>query len=133
MASAGGRPAVSVEGGAQLRRAFKAFDGRLDDLTALHKDIAETVADRAHTLVPRLTGFLADTISPRGAKTRASVIAGGRRAVYGPPIHFGWRARNIAPQPFLYDALDDRRDEVFARYDSGVGELVRRFDAEAPD
>lgn len=131
--AAGGRPAIEVEGGRELRRAFGKFAGRLDDLKALHADIGEIVADRGRELVPRLTGFLGDTIRSSRAKASASVSAGGRRAVYGPPIHFGWRARNIEPQPFLYEALDDRRNEIYARYTGTVDDLVRRFDREAPD
>lgn len=129
----GGRPGVTVEGGPELRRAFKRFGDRAADLKALHARAAEPVEDRAEAIVPRLTGFLAGTIVTRVTTRAAQVIAGGRRAVYGPPIHFGWRARNIAPNPFLYTALDERRDEVLRRYESGVDDMVRAFDREAPD
>lgn len=134
MGRKGGRSAVEVEGGPELRRAFGRLDDRLDDLSALHQDIAELVEDRAEELVPVVSGRLRDTIRTSRGKRSAAVIAGGKAAVpYAGPIHFGWRARNIEPQPFLYDALDDRRDEVLERYRDGVGALVRRFDAEAPD
>lgn len=134
MGRKGGRAAVEVEGGPQLRRAFRRLDDRLDDLSALHQEVAELVEDRAEDLVPVASGRLRDTIRTSRRKTGASVLAGGRSLVpYAGPIHFGWRARNIEPQPFLYDALDDRRGEVIERYQDGIGALVRRFDAEAPD
>lgn len=131
--SKGGRAGVEVEGGPELRRAFRKFDSRLGDLRDLHTAAAELVEDRAEDLVPRETGALGDTIRTSRSTRGAAVLAGGRSLVpYAGPIHFGWRARNIEPQPFLYDALDQRRDDVRDRYERGVAQLVERFDAEAP-
>lgn len=129
---AGTKPGVEVEGGPQLRRAFKRLGDRAEDLKPLHKGIGELVEDRAEDLAPVLTGRLRTSTRSSATKTRATVMAGGRGIPYAGPIHFGWRARNIEPQPFLYDALDDRRREVAERYAKGVGEMVRKFDVEAP-
>lgn len=134
MARKGGRAAVEVDGAPELRRAFRKLDGRLDDLKDLSRDAAEVVEDRADKLVPVLTGKLRGTLRTTASAKVGAVLAGGRTMVpYAGPIHFGWRARNIAPQPFLYDALDDRRDEVVRVYSEGVANLVHRFDREAPD
>jgi hypothetical protein len=135
MAGNKGTPAaIEVEGAPQLRRAFKKMGGRASDLSAIHDDIAGVVADAAESFVPRLEGDLASTIRGRRTATKATVEAGGRGLEpYAGPIHYGWRARNIEPQPFLYDALDDRRGEILNRYSDGIGELVRKFDREAPD
>jgi hypothetical protein len=129
---AGTKPGIEVEGGPQLRRAFKKLGDRADDLSALHGDIGELVADRAEDLAPVVSGTLRDSIRSSRRKTGATVMAGRRAVPYAGPIHFGWRARNIEPQPFLYDALDDRRDEVLRKYEDGIDALVRRFDVEAP-
>lgn len=129
----GTRPGVEVEGGPQLRRAFRKLGDRADDLKAVHKDIGEVVADKAADFVPVMTGRLRRSIKSRATKKRARVEAGGRGIPYAGPIHFGWRARNIEPQPFLYDALDDRRGEVMERYVKGVDRMVRKFDSEAPN
>lgn len=134
MAAKGGRAGVEVEGGAQLRRAFKKLEGRAGDLRPAHRAAAELVQDRADFLVPRQTGALGDSIKANVRRSGSSVIAGGTSLVpYAGPIHFGWRDRNIEPQPFLYDALDDRRDEIRDRYAAEVALMVRRFDTEAPD
>jgi len=133
MARKGGSSAIEVEGGPQLRRALKKVDARADDLKAVHADIGELVADRAEDLVPRASGDLHDSIRSSRTARSATVSAGARLEPYAGPIHFGWRARNIEPQPFLYDALDDRRDEILQRYGEGVDDIVRAFDREAPD
>lgn len=129
---AGTKPGIEVEGGPQLRRAFRKLGDRAEDLTALHGDIGEMVADTAETLVPVMSGTLRDSIRSSKRKTGATVLAGRRSVPYAGPIHFGWRARNIEPQPFLYDALDSRRQDVAKRYADGIGDLVERFDREAP-
>ena len=130
---AGTKPGIEVEGGPQLRRAFKKLGDRASDLTQLHGDIGEIVEETAAELVPVASGRLRDSIRHTKRKTGATVLAGRRSVPYAGPIHFGWRARNIEPQPFLYDAIDDRRGEILARYNDTVDGLVRRFDVEAPD
>lgn len=130
---AGTRPGIEVEGGPQLRRAFKKLGDRAGDLKGLHRDIGELVADTAEGYAPYVSGDLAESIRSSSRRTGATVMAGRRAVPYAGPIHFGWRARNIEPQPFLYDALDDRRSDIARKYASGVDDLVRRFDREAPD
>ena len=135
MAGNKGTPAaIEVEGAPQLRKAFKKLGGRSRDLSAIHGDIAEDVADKAESLAPHVSGGLRDSIKGTKSASRARVQAGGRgMEPYAGPIHFGWRARNIEPQPFLYDALDDRRGAIAKRYADGIGDLVEKFDREAPD
>ena len=130
---AGTKPGIEVEGGPQLRRAFRKLGDRAADLTQLHGDIGELVEETAAELVPVASGELRDSIRHSKRKTGATVLAGRRSVPYAGPIHFGWRARNIEPQPFLYDALDKRRGEIAKRYADGIGDLVERFDREAPN
>ena len=134
MGRKGGAAAVQVEGGPQLRRAFKKAGQRADDLSAANGRAAEIVERAAEDIVPVSSGRLRDSIRTARNARSSSVLAGGKSGVpYAGPIHFGWRARNIEPQPFLYDALDDRREEVYATYSDEVASIVRRFDVEAPD
>lgn len=120
------RPAIIVEGDRELRRALKQVAGGTDDLKAAHADGAEIVAERARQIVPRRSGLLESTIRSAGQAKTGVVRAGRARVPYAGPIHFGWAARNISPQPFLYDALDERRDEVVERYEKQVGDLIEK-------
>ena len=128
---------VGVEGLPELRRAFKKMGQRAPDLKPLHASLGEKVADRARQLVPIGSdegGHLQDFIRSRPTKARARVSAGGRGIdPYAGPIHFGWRDRNIEPQPFMFDAIADERDTIISEYQDYVGDLVRKFDREAPD
>ena len=127
-----GKPAVQVTGAKELRKALKNMGNDLSDLTALHRELAEMVAQAARSRVPVRSGALRDSIRGKGAKTRASVQAGARMVPYAGPIHFGWPARNISPQPFLYDALEARKREVVNRYEDRIGDLVKKVDRETP-
>lgn len=129
---AGIRPRIEVVGAKQLRREMKQLGEDMAQLTEVNRQAAEPVASTARSLVPVLSGRLGNTIAVKATRTRALVQAGGRLVPYAGPIHFGWPAHNIAPQPFLYDALDKRADDVQRAYADHVERLVHKFDREAP-
>jgi hypothetical protein len=126
------QPAIRIEGGRELRRAFREAGDDMSDLKDLHKRLADDVAGTAKTKVPVRSGRLQRSIRGSGTKTAARIRAGNNRksgptsVPYAGPIHFGWGARGIRPQPFLYEALDDRRDEVVDAYNRQVREIIRK-------
>jgi hypothetical protein len=108
------KAAIQVEGSKELARALKKAgeDDLLVELKEAHRQGAEVVAGVARPLVPYRDGTLSGSLRT-GATARSGRVSIGKKAVpYAGPIHFGWPARNIEPQPFLYDAIDARRDEV---------------------
>ena len=109
-----------------FRRALRKVEGGVDDLTAENTDGAKIVADEARTLVPVRSGRLKSSIRSSGQARQGAILVGSATVPYAGPIHFGWRAHNIAPQPFLYDAADARRDEVLERFHDGVDTLARK-------
>jgi hypothetical protein len=119
------RPAVEVVGGRQLRRALRDASGDLQDLKNMHRRVADTVASEARYLVPVRSGLLSSTIRAAGQASGAVVRAGFARVPYAGPTHFGWPARNIAPQPFLYEARDKRIGDVIRIYEDGVAKIKR--------
>jgi hypothetical protein len=120
----GSKPAIAVEGARELARALKGLEGGLDDLKDVHRETGEIVAQEAKEIVPHRSGALGRSIRATRRRAGATVAAGRGRVPYAGPIHFGWRRRNIEPQPFLYEALDRRRDAVIATYHRGVDRLV---------
>ena len=52
--------------------------------------------------------------------------AGPASIPYAPIVHFGWARRGIRPQPYLYEALDERRTQVVNRYEREVRSIIRR-------
>ena len=121
----------------------------VNDLKKAHAESAKIVEDAARPKVPvrsgsnsvvsdrpywpgprqRSPGALKGTLRSTGTQ-RAGVVRIGKKLVpYAGPVHYGWPTRPnsakgwrggpIPPNPFLYDALDERRREVedtFYRY-----------------
>lgn len=117
---------VKVEGLAKLARELKAIGTGLDkELRAVGKDAAELVADETQSRAPVLTGRLRNSVKA-GVAGNTAFVKTGASLPYAKPIVFGWRRHNISPNPFPYEALDARRQEVIDRYSKGVHDLVEK-------
>ena len=122
----GGR--LEIEGLREVQKALQGFaeDSR-EDMKDTHRRAGEIVASAAKPLAPVRTGALSATITSSPTKYQGRVRIGrGASVPYAGPIHFGWPARRIAPQPFVYEALDGRREEVKQAYEQRIGELISR-------
>ena len=94
-----------------------------------HRKAGEIIAVAAKPLAPNLTGRLSSTIVSAPTQRQGRVRIGrGQSVPYAGPIHFGWPARRIKPQPFIYEALDGRRDEVLKVYEQRMDQLIRAHD-----
>lgn len=126
---------VEIKGHKELRRELRrAKDKTLDEqLKAVHKESAELVVDTARPLTPVRTGKLRDSLRASATKTGGRARAGKKAVPYAGPVHFGWPARRIRPQTFLYDAADKRSDEVLAKFAKAIedisAEIARRGSA----
>ncbi|HEY7822233.1 MAG TPA: HK97 gp10 family phage protein [Acidimicrobiia bacterium] len=142
------KPGVRVVGQREFQKILKGLgDDAVDDIKRAHAAAAKIVEGEAKSLAPRhgatsvisgqpywrtpshSSGQLAGTVRSSGQRRGGFVRAGKKLVPYAGPVHFGWPSRpNVAkgwqggpirPNPFLYDALDKRREEVadaFARY-----------------
>lgn len=137
MASAGtfgyrveGGGKLEIGGLRELQRDLNqlAKDSR-DDMKETHQKAGEIVAAAAKPLAPVRSGALSATIVSAPTKRQGRVRVGrGQSVPYAGPIHFGWPARRIKAQPFIYEALDGRRDEVLEAYERRMNELIRKHD-----
>lgn len=123
------RPAIEVEGLKELRKALDEAADDAQDLKDANREAGTVVVEEAKSLVPVLTGRLQASIRATGAKAGSTVVGGRASLVYAGVIHFGWPAHNIEPQPFLYDAVDRRRDEVMDRYQKAIDQIVDRLNS----
>ena len=127
-----GKPAIQVKGAKELRAALTRLGEGVSDLKAIHLEAANVVAGQARLYAPVLTGALEGSIRASGTKTRGVVRFGRQGIPYAGVIHFGWPAHNISPNPFAYDAMEDKQDEVVRLYEDRVEALVNRVFAETP-
>jgi hypothetical protein len=77
--------------------------------------------------VPRRSGLLESSIRSSGQASGGVVRSGSVGVPYAGPIHFGWPGHNIEPQPYLYDALDDRASQVVDVYEQRVNGLIKTY------
>lgn len=120
---------VRVRGLGKAIRALEKAGADSEQMRDLMHEIGEIVAVRARQLAPvgKSRRLKASIRAGRG-KTKAVVRAGYERKSmpYAGVVHYGWPARNILPDRFLADAMDQTRGEVIARLDTGIGGLLER-------
>ena len=118
-----------IEGLREIQRDMR----RLGDDTKMamkptHQQAADLVAEGARRRAPVRSGRLRKSIKGTAVMTGGRVrigYGGGEPSLYAGPIHFGWPARLIRPQPFVYDELDDRRAEVVQLYAERITQLIK--------
>lgn len=119
--------AIEIEGLHKLRRALiKLDDAAREDFKQAGYQAAEIVVDEAKRLVPVRSGRLGKTIRAHKVVSGAKVSAGRTTVPYAGAIHFGWARRNIRPNPFLYDAADNRVNDVMNEYFDQMYEIWNR-------
>jgi hypothetical protein len=122
---------VSVEGLGVTIKAMKELGASREVLTEPGYQASLILIAAARPLIPVKTGTLASTARPKRTQYGASVMAGGAKAPYANPIHWGWAVvstshrgslkpgtyRGIKPQPFFTDALGYTQDEILENYE----------------
>jgi HK97 gp10 family phage protein len=127
--SAPAHKVIKMEGAKELRKQIRDLQDKdlKKELRLAHKAAAEVVADRAKDLVPvGKTGNLKRSITPQASQSAGKVKAGRATVPYAGIIHFGWPQRGIKPRPFLYEASDDRRNQVREVYAERIEELIKK-------
>jgi hypothetical protein len=115
---------LKTEGLAKASRALSRAGDYAEDQRDLMHRIGNLVVGEAKALAPVRSGALRDAIRAGRGKTKAVVRAGFRRVPYAPVIHYGWADHNIEPQPYMLQALANKRSEAFAMYQDGMRALL---------
>lgn len=120
-----------IENVDQLRKALRKASENLEELKEANREAARIVTTEATGRAPRRTGTLAASGRPTGGAKRATITFGSARVPYARPIHWGWPARNIRPQPFAADALEATRPEWFREYEQNIRLILHREELDA--
>ena len=125
---------VQVEGAKELRLAHEATGRRPEgpDGRQQGRRAAGPRREPAPS-VPRVSGTLGRSIRLTASRSGASVRAGkGSRALCGPDPFRLEMAQHRPRSRLLFEAIDQRRQEVFDIYNGRVQELVRRLNRRRP-
>lgn len=122
MAAGGGKAAgsIRVDGLRRLRADLRKAGQDTQDLKEANAAVAALVASAASARAPRQSGTLAGSGRGNRAVGRATVTFGGARVPYAGPIHWGWPARGIPPQPFIPEAAQATEPVWLALYLAGL-------------
>ena len=102
---------VELVGADRLESTLHDAAKKLEDLSAVNRDVAGVVAKAARP--PRRTGRLAGSIRPLGTATEAAVTSA---LPYAGVIENGWPRRNIRASHFLQRAFADTQTTTTAMY-----------------
>jgi len=120
---------LEIDGLRQVQKAMRSFsDDSRNDMKETHRRAGQIVVDGAARLVPVRSGALLASLKSAPTQRQGRVRVGSAAVPYAGPIHFGWPARKIQPNPFIYEVLDDRRQEVYAIYAQRISELIYKYD-----
>lgn len=95
-----------------------------DEMKQIHQELARDVLRLAEPNVPVRSGALKGSLRASGTVRDAIGRAGKASVPYAGPIHYGWKARNIKPQPFLTDAAERLERDITDRYDREVAQML---------
>lgn len=120
---------AEIEGLREVQKAMRKFsDDSRNDMKETHRKAGQIVVDGAARYVPVRSGALLASLRSAPTQRQGRVRVGSAAVPYAGPIHFGWPARKIKPNPFIYEVLDDRRQEVYALYAQRISELIVKYD-----
>jgi len=120
---------LEIDGLRQVQKAMRSFsDDSRNDMKETHRRAGQIVVDGAARLVPVRSGALLASLKSAPTQRQGRVRVGSAAVPYAGPIHFGWPARKIQPNPFIYEVLDNRRQEVYAIYAQRISELIYKYD-----
>jgi len=117
-----------IENVDQLRKALRQVSDHLEVLKEANQQAAQIVTVEAIGKAPRRSGALAASGRPSAGPNGATITFGSPRVPYANPIHWGWRARNIKPQPFAIQAAEATRPAWFRQYEENIMAIIRRED-----
>jgi hypothetical protein len=112
---------VQVTGADELVRTLARAGDQMDDFTAANMTAGQVTAAAASRRAPRRTGRLAGSIK---ATTRPNGAEIGSTLIYANPIHWGWPARNIRPNPFLTTAFGENQPRIVSEYSKRVESII---------
>lgn len=108
---------VSAPGEDNLRRDLADVARELGNLEAAHAATGRVVLPEIRTRAPRVTGALGNSMR---ADVSGDGVAFTSALPYFGPIHNGWPAHGIEPNPFAVDAVLSAETEVVDIYGEDV-------------
>lgn len=112
---------IVLSGDDRLQRELVAGQRALADMKSTHAKAAQVIQRAALPGTPRRTGRLAASQKVTAGPTEGMVTS---HLVYAPVIHWGWRAHNIDPQPWLSKAAQSSQPQWLNVYEREIERIL---------
>lgn len=124
---------IRVTGLRELVRNMERAGVEAQDIKEIMFEAGNIAAKRAVELAPVNTGRLAGNIRVGKAKNKASIKVGSQRVPYARFVYFGKynQAKGglyAKANPFIYDAIKEKRKQVFDKIEIGIERLLEKND-----
>ena len=119
---------VEVVGLRKVVTQLQRLGTQAEDLKGAFTRIGSRAVTHAQRGAPKRTGRLAGSVRQSRRKNSVYLYAGRARLPYAGPIHFGWPARNIKANPWMYRTVDDVGPWAVKELEREIATLIRRLD-----
>lgn len=124
---------IKVTGLRELVKNMERAGVEAQDIKEIMFGAGEIVAKRAEQLAPVRTGRLVGNIRVGKAKNKASIKVGSARVPYARFVYFGKydQAKGglyAKANPFIFDAVKEKRQQVFDKIEAGIQNLLEKND-----
>lgn len=110
---------VEVQGAQAMQASLHAAGAKVQDMTAINRDVAATVA--AAVRAPRKTGRLAGSVRPQATATEAAIVVD---QPYAGVIENGWPKHNISATNFVKTAFANTETTTTAMYEKAMQDVL---------
>lgn len=118
---------VELRGERELARGLENASSKLGNLREAHQEAGALVRPIAASRTPVRSGALRASLKNTADAKAATVSAGNSAVPYARPIHWGWPARNIRRNAFLWDAIKSTESRWIQVYEKAVNGLLRKI------
>ena len=116
---------LKVEGATALRRGLRGLPVEFRKrLAKIYKAAALAGVPTAKKEAPNRSGKLAGSVRALGSQREGRIAAGKAKVPYAGPIHFGWEARGIKPNQFLFRAAGQKEDVIVGVFADETDDLI---------
>ena len=118
---------IAVQGLNATMKFFKTIGIESKDLKAGTEKATKFLVPLAQSKTPVLTGKLRNSVKGDKSPNKVIIKSGNNTSVtYSNPIHWGWKKRNIKPNPFLFSLTEIYGDKVEEIYTKELQVLIDR-------
>lgn len=118
---------VELRGERELARDLSGASRKLANLREAHEEAGRLVRPVAASRAPVSSGALRASLKNTADARSATISAGNSVVPYARPIHWGWPARNIRRNAFLWDAIKSTESRWIQAYKKAVDGLLSKI------